>query len=68
MYKVPRKQSSELKKVNKLKGPSEDDSVPFGREKKAITGNREMETHGGADQGGEKGIMIYWGWGRGQQK
>jgi hypothetical protein len=29
--------STELKKVNKLKCPSEDASVPLGREKKAIT-------------------------------
>ena len=28
---------TELKKVNKLKCPSEDASVPLGREKKAIT-------------------------------
>jgi hypothetical protein len=31
----------ELEKVNKLKGPSEDTSVSFGRDKKAITGNVE---------------------------
>jgi hypothetical protein len=29
--------STELKKLNKLKSPSEDTSVPFEREKKAIT-------------------------------
>jgi hypothetical protein len=28
---------AELKKINKLKDPSEDFSVPLGREKKAIT-------------------------------
>ena len=30
-------QFTELKKVNKLKGPSKDASVPLGREKKATT-------------------------------
>jgi hypothetical protein len=36
-YRIPKIQSTELKKVNKLKGPSEEASVPLGREKKAIT-------------------------------
>ena len=36
MYRIPKIQSTELKKVNKLKGPSEDASDPHGREKKAI--------------------------------
>ena len=43
-YRIPKIQSTELKKVNKLKCPSEDASVPLGREKKAITsgeGGRE---------------------------
>ena len=34
---MPKIQSIELKKVNKLKGPIEDTSFPLGREKKAIT-------------------------------
>ena len=34
-------QSSELKKVNKLKGPSEGTSVPLGKDKKAILGVAE---------------------------
>jgi hypothetical protein len=38
--RIPKIQSTELKKINKLKGPSEDTSVPLGREKKAITGWR----------------------------
>ena len=33
-YRIPKIQSTELKKVNKLKGPSKDASVPLGREKK----------------------------------
>jgi hypothetical protein len=36
-YKIPKIQFTELKKVNKLKGPSEDSSVPIRRKKKAIT-------------------------------
>jgi hypothetical protein len=35
-YKILKVQSIEHKKVNKLKGPSEDNSVQLGREKKAI--------------------------------
>jgi hypothetical protein len=44
-YRIPKIQST-LKKVNKLKGPSEDAaSVPLGREKKEITsgeGGRDL--------------------------
>jgi hypothetical protein len=36
-YRIPKIQSTELKKVNKLKCPSEDSSVSLGIEKKAIT-------------------------------
>ena len=36
-YRIPKIQSTELKKVNKLKDPREDASVPLGKEKKAIT-------------------------------
>jgi hypothetical protein len=46
MYRIPKIQSTELKKVNKLKDPSEDDSDPLGREKKAITSGE-----GGKDLG-----------------
>ena len=45
---MPKIQSTELKKVNKLKCPSEDASVPLGREKKAITSGE-----GGRDLGGK---------------
>ena len=37
-YRIPRIQPTGLKKVNKPKDPSEDASVPFGKEKKAVTG------------------------------
>jgi hypothetical protein len=36
-YRIPEIQSTELKKVNKLKCPSEDASVPLEKERKAIT-------------------------------
>jgi len=48
--------SIELKKANKLKGPSEDTSVPLGREKKATTmgkGGRDRGRKG--DAGGGRG-------------
>jgi hypothetical protein len=32
---------TEFKKLNKLKGPSEDTSVPLGREKKVVTSGEE---------------------------
>jgi hypothetical protein len=38
--RIPKIQSTELKKVNKLKCPSEDASVLLGREKKAITSGK----------------------------
>jgi hypothetical protein len=36
-YRVSKIQSTELKKINKLKDSNEDTSVQLGREKKAIT-------------------------------
>jgi hypothetical protein len=39
-YRILRIQSTELKKVNKAKGPGEDVLIPLGREKKAIMGDR----------------------------
>jgi hypothetical protein len=49
---IPKIQPTELKKVNKLKCPSEDTLVPLGREKKAITsgeGEREGWREGGME-------------------
>jgi hypothetical protein len=45
-------QSPELKKVNKLKCPSKDASVPLGREKKAITSGEGWRYLGGKVDGG----------------
>ena len=43
---------TELKRVNKLKCPSEEASVPLGREKKAITNGRDLG--GRVDRRGEE--------------
>jgi hypothetical protein len=45
-------QSTELKMLNKLKCPSEDTSVPLGREKKVITSGDEGRDLGGKVDGG----------------
>jgi hypothetical protein len=64
-------QSTELKKVNKLKDPSKDASRPLGREKKAITGGRGRETCVGEGRGkgiGEHDQVLSWGWWWGNEK
>ena len=58
-YRIPRIQSTELKNFNKLKSPSEDASIPFGREKKAFTGLGKREgPRWERGQGEEEGNMI----------
>jgi hypothetical protein len=52
MYRIPKIQSTELKKLNKLKCPSEDTSVSLGREKKAITSGEGERDIGGKEGGG----------------
>jgi hypothetical protein len=52
---IPRKQSTELKEVNKPKSPSEDASIPLGREKKAIIGAGRGGTWVGKGTGRERG-------------
>jgi hypothetical protein len=52
--KKPSKQSTELKKFNKLKGPNEEATVPFGREKKAITSGDEGGIWEGKWMGGRE--------------
>ena len=55
MYRRPMIQSTELKTINKLKGPNEDASVPLGREKKATTSGEEGRyQRGKVDGAGEK--------------
>jgi hypothetical protein len=53
-YRISKIQSTELKKLNKLKCPREDASVPHGREKKAITS-------------GEGGRVWEGRWGEGKE-
>ena len=49
-------QSTELRKVNKQKGPSEDASIPLGREKNAIMEGRVTLTGERIEEGkGEHG-------------
>jgi hypothetical protein len=69
-YRIPRIQPTELKKVYKPKGPSEDASIPIGMEKKVIMegsrgwggGRRRRGPGWESRQRGEKGNMIrYWG-------
>jgi hypothetical protein len=53
---MPNIQSTELKNLKKLKGPSEDTLVPFERERKAITS-------GGVGRGLGRKVGRGW-WGR----
>ena len=59
MYRIPRIQFTELKKVSKMKVPNEDASIPLSRETKLIMtyrGKEEPEWKRG--QLGEKENMI----------
>ena len=63
-YRIPKIQSKEIKKTNKLKDPNEDASVPLGREKKAITtwdGRRKLrrKAHRGQGCHGEGNQIWY---------
>ena len=53
-YRIPMIQSTEIKKVNKLKGTSKDASVPLGREK-AITSGEGGRNLSGREDREEKG-------------
>ena len=58
-YRTPRIQLIKLKKVNQLKGPSEDTSIPLGQKKGRREGGESLGWERG--QGGEEGNMIkYW--------
>jgi hypothetical protein len=43
MYRIPRIQFTELKKVNKPKGPSEDASIHFGERRKQSWGQGQQK-------------------------
>jgi hypothetical protein len=60
-YRILKIQSTEFIKINKLKDPSEDTSIPLGSEKKAITsadGGRDLGGKGDGDGSGEERNMI----------
>ena len=57
---IPEIQATKLKKVNKLKGPCEDASVPLGREKKATTRGEGETWKGKGMVGGEGNMIGYW--------
>ena len=63
-YRITRYSPTELQKVNKLKGPSENASVPLGREKKAITSGEGRRDLGGKVDGrwgrGREGNLIWY--------
>jgi hypothetical protein len=66
-YRIPRIQSIELKKANKLKGSNEDAPIPLERENKAIKASRGREGPGWkrrGERGREKGSMIRFWWKR----
>ena len=62
-YRIPKIQPTELKKINELKCPSEEASVPLGREKKATTSEEGERNLGGKEDGGwgEGNMIRYWG-------
>ena len=54
-YRIPKIQSTELEKINKPKGPSNDSSIPLGRKKKAIT---RGDLGGKGDMKGKRGTQC----------
>jgi hypothetical protein len=60
-YRILKTQSTELKKINKLKGPTENISIPHGREKKTITRGEGGTLVGKLTVLGAEWYMIqYW--------
>lgn len=67
-YRIPRIQATELSKVNRQNGPSEDDSVLLGREKNTVIGGRGRKApRWERGKGEEKGTWIRYGR-RGQER
>jgi hypothetical protein len=58
-YRIPKMQSTELKKLNKLKRPSEDASVPSGKGGRDLGGKMDGKAGGGAGRG-EGNLILYW--------
>ena len=57
-YRISKIQSSELKKVNRMKDPSKDASLPLEKEKKAITSGDGGRDLGELERRGE-GSLIW---------
>ena len=66
-YRIPRIQPTNRKKCNKQKGPSENVSIPIGRETKMTIGGRRKKSLGW-ERGGreERGNRITKGEGTGE--
>jgi hypothetical protein len=62
-FRIPRTQPTGLKKINKLKVPSEDALIPLEREKKMVMRNRGREGPGW-EKGGRRNMIMYWGEGQ----
>jgi hypothetical protein len=65
--RIPKIQSTELKRLKKVKCPSKDASIPLGIEKKAITSGEGGRKLGGKVDGalgrewwGEGNLIWYW--------
>jgi hypothetical protein len=58
--RLPKIQSTKLKKFNKVKCPNEDTSVPLGREKKAITNGGSWRESGGVGSWRQEGNLIWY--------
>jgi hypothetical protein len=68
MYRLPKTQSTEFKRLNKLKCPSKDVSVPLGREKKSSTsgekGGSWEQKWTGVERESEREGNLIWYWAR----
>jgi hypothetical protein len=62
MYRIPKIQSTEFRKSNKLKGTSEDASVPLGKEKKAIIRQWGRDLGGKVNMGDREEGNLIWCW------
>jgi hypothetical protein len=65
-YRISKIQSTEFKKLNKLKCPSDNASVPLRREKKTVTSGEEGRNlrgkvdGAGSMWGGRGDLIWYW--------
>jgi hypothetical protein len=57
---MPKIQSTDLKKLKKLKGPSKDDSVSLERGMKAtkVRGRRDLGRKGDKERGGKHDLVL----------